>query len=417
MMKLSNSIGSLLNVFLGAMMFLFIIFPHLTGVTAAATGLLLIVGLFKKQVVWVTSKIGLLFILLYVVYLIGTIYSNNPEVAYSYLEYKLSFIVFPLLFSLRPKEGQLDLKVISTGLILGVIAAILYGVFNSLVCFSNNGSSSCFLTVIISPIHHPTYFMVFLMTSLFLAWKGFKEKWKYYNLYWIIPFTILIVVLHILSLSLSGMLFFIATVSVLGLYFTFKRFGWMGALIGGVLLPLVSMYVITKAPQVNNEWETAKWYADQYMKDPKAFIKNTEYPMSGSEERLILWTVAYDNLKRNPLGVGTGNVDDVMAKELIQLGQEKLAAKRLNPHNQFLQTGVEIGLIGLFILFSIIIYGIYIAIKFRSALLIMIVMSLCFNSLFESMLQRQSGIVFYTFWICLLAVILTSKNLSLKTEE
>ena len=38
----------------------------------------------------------------------------------------------------------------------------------------------------------------------------------------------------------------------------------------------------------------------------------------------------------------------------------------------------------------------------RNYLILILVTSLIFNSLFESMLQRHSGIVFYCFWITLI---------------
>ena len=82
----------------------------------------------------------------------------------------------------------------------------------------------------------------------------------------------------------------------------------------------------------------------------------------------------------------------------------------MNPHNQFFQTTIEIGIFGILILLSIIGYGFYTAFKENDYLLMLIVGSLFFNSLFESMLQRHSGIVIYTFWICLLSILYLNKE-------
>jgi hypothetical protein len=49
-------------------------------------------------------------------------------------------------------------------------------------------------------------------------------------------------------------------------------------------------------------------------------------------------------------------------------------------------------------------FGLYIARKHLNWLLLLLIANLMFNMLFESMLQRQSGIMFYTMGICLLAV-------------
>jgi hypothetical protein len=45
-----------------------------------------------------------------------------------------------------------------------------------------------------------------------------------------------------------------------------------------------------------------------------------------------------------------------------------------------------------------------------------VVASLVVNSLFESMLQRQSGIVFYAFWMCLLTLISVT-NTKIQAQE
>lgn len=410
-MKKQLSYIDLLSYFLGAMIMVFMIFPHLTGITVVSTIVVLVVGRIRKQLSWSTSKLGVLFMLFYLAYLIGVFFTNHEDIAYSYLEYKLSFIIFPIIFSLRPKEGNYNLPIISTGLIIGLLLAISYGIINALLCFNIDGTINCFMTVHISPIHHPSYFMVFGLTSVLLAWKGINENWRYYKLAWIIPYTVLILVLHIMTLSFAAILFLLAFGIIIILAFIYKRFGWKSTLIGIVCLPIIAYLFVTKTPKVENEWVTAKWYAEQYIKNPREFVKSTDYPMSGSEERLILWTAAMENLKNFPLGVGTGNVDDVMTDKLEEYGHSQLANKRMNPHNQFLQTALEIGWIGLVLLLAIIGYVLWLSWKYKSSLLLFLGTSLAFNSLFESMLQRQSGIVFYTFWMCLItAIVLLEKR-------
>jgi O-antigen ligase len=99
-------------------------------------------------------------------------------------------------------------------------------------------------------------------------------------------------------------------------------------------------------------------------------------------------------------------MDEFMNKELIILKQIELTKQNFNPHNQFLQTAVEIGFFGLLVFFAILFSSIYYGLKYKNYLLIIISSNLLFNSLFESMLQRQSGIIFYCFWLCLLSLYL-----------
>ena len=87
-----------------------------------------------------------------------------------------------------------------------------------------------------------------------------------------------------------------------------------------------------------------------------------------------------------------------------------MATRNYNPHNQFLQTAVEVGVFGLIFFSSVIIYAFYLGFRFKSVLILFIGLNLGFNSLFESMFQRQSGIVFFVFWLCLSALMLLSTN-------
>lgn len=393
------------NMLLGILAGGLIVAPHFFGLLVVIFFVYLIFGIYQKRIAIKTSPIFYLFLIFYGLYAIGILFTNNLQLSFDYMEYKLSFVVFPILFSFHLKGEKLRLDLIGGMFIVGVVIATIIGLINSIVCYSESSVFTCFLTVIVSPIHHPTYFIVYLLFGVIMSWIGWLKRWPFYKLNWIIPFTMLGLLLHILSLSLAGILFLLLLTFCVAVYFVYKKWGKLVALIGLIVIPILGYLFITKVPQVEGEYNNAKWYMDQYLKDPQAFIENTKYPMSGSEERLILWTVASGIVAEEPLGVGTGNVDDAMTEQLNEIGQYELAEKGLNPHNQFLQTGIELGWLGILVLLSIIGYSIWLSRKYRSGLLLFLATSLAFNSLFESMLQRQSGIVFYTFWICLLVVI------------
>jgi O-antigen ligase len=91
-----------------------------------------------------------------------------------------------------------------------------------------------------------------------------------------------------------------------------------------------------------------------------------------------------------------------------------LVEKNYNPHNQFLQIAAEIGLFGLLFFLSILFFVVRFAMQRKDELLVFLVFSLIVNCLFESMLQRQSGIVFYIMMICAL---LTAIQLPKRAEK
>lgn len=392
------------NYYLAFFAAVMIVVPHFVAIAILPLVVFVIIGSVRKHLQFKLSPIGVLFLLLYLSYAIGTIYTNNTDIASKYLEYKLSFIIFPILFFFPFRKGGFSLQKLILGLIIGVTLIGIYGFYNSLGCYLDGGTS-CFFTVIISPIHHPTYLVAFMMLAMGGSWMGYQKKWAGYKLSWIIPFTFFVLIYHILTQSLAGILFMLLIIASLILVFIFKKWGRIAGLVSCSLVPIVLYLIVNFVPYIEGEFNHAKWYADIYISNPSEFVSSRVSPMTGTEQRLVMWTVAAEEFSSNIMGAGTGNVDDVLGARLRALDKDTLADKQFNPHNQYLQTGVEIGIIGLLILISIILYGFYFAIKQRNWLLFILVANIAFNCLFESMLQRQSGIVFYTFWMCIFAVI------------
>ena len=401
-MKQSLNYFNILSSYLGVFAFGFVVFPKLIGLLVLALIIIVVIGYVNKHITFKLNKVSVFFILLYLVYLIGVFFTNNITQSIVYLENKLSFILFPFLLSFRPTR-PIKLNLIFMGFILGTLTITLMGITNAINCYlSSEGGRTCFFTTSISPYHHPTYLSVYLITSIGMSINGFKEKWRFYNLKWIIPFIIFSIFMHGLLLSLSGILFLFSVIAIIIIYWIKIKLSKVIFYLSIIVLPLSCYFAITTIPQIEGEWYNAKYYFDEYLKSPSEFVKTRIYPMSGTEVRISMWTASSQIFYNYPFGVGTGNVDEYLSKELIKLNQIDLSKQMYNPHNQFLQTGVEIGVIGLMILLLIIFYSIYLSFKLRDWILLLITTNLLFNSLFESMLQRQSGIVFYSFWICLL---------------
>ncbi|MDX2360092.1 MAG: O-antigen ligase family protein [Crocinitomicaceae bacterium] len=403
MMK-SWTYKSAFDSYLGMFAVVMIVFPKLVALAVLPIVGFIVYGVRKKVVEFKFSWIAAFFMLFYIAYAIGVLYTNHEDIAFKYLEYKLSFFITPILLSFRYKEGTFSLSKIAAGLIIAVVISGVYGIINASLCYMDEGTWGCFLTGTISPLHHPSYFMSFIVVAMVIAWIGVRRKWKGYRLLWVIPFTLFGFGFHIMSLSLAGVLFLLLTLGITVLYIIYRKWGWIATSISVIIVPIVGYMFIMGVPQIEGEWNGAKWYAEEYFKDSEKFVRETEFPMAGSAERLIMWTVSIDEFQEHPLGVGTGNLDEVLGARLRDLNQPELADKALNPHNQFIQTAVEIGVFGLIILVIIMLYAVYVAYKERNGLLLLIVGNLMFNSLFESMLQRQSGVVFFTFWICLLVI-------------
>ena len=407
-------IGGFTNLFektLGFFAFGFVLFPKFAPLFFILLITVVLSGIIKKEVSFQLNVISSLFLFFYFCYLIGIIFTSDINAGVFELEKKLSFVIFPLLLSLKFKKIW-SINVAYMGFILATFLVTLYGIIMALSAWLGAGGGNwVYFSSAISPIHHPSYLAAYLTISTAFAFIGWREKLPFFSLYWIIPFTIFVIVIHGFLQSLSGTLFLLIAIFTSLLIWLRNKFRRPIFYTIIILMPLIGFIVINSIPSVQNDWKDASSNIIEYSKNPKSFVENREQTLSSSSVRIILWTAAFQIFYKHPFGVGTGNMDEFMEKELIILKQKELTKQNFNPHNQFLQTAVEIGFFGLLVFFAILFSSIYYGLKYKNYLLIIISSNLLFNSLFESMLQRQSGIIFYCFWICLLSLYLFTQEI------
>jgi O-antigen ligase len=135
----------------------------------------------------------------------------------------------------------------------------------------------------------------------------------------------------------------------------------------------------------------------------RIIFENPGDTASLNDERLGIWRSAINVIQKYPLiGVGTGDSFDKLENEFKLLGYTQGFYKNLNAHNQYLETLISSGVIGL--LFFLVIFGvmIFFAIKDRNTLYgVFIIMMLIFF-IFESMLERLAGVSFFSLFSFLL---------------
>jgi O-antigen ligase len=387
-----------------------ILFPHFTSLLVCLFGLVVFYGILKKELVFTFQLLPSLLALLYSLYLVYAIPTNHLPIALDFLEYKLSLLVFPFLFSFQPKF-RLDWKYVCYSFLLAVTLLVVFDLIQAGLNYSNSGILNSFYSSALSPTHHPTYLTAFLSLAILLFLQlsltatSVKIKWVLYGIIG------LFVLMHIPLSSLSGMLFLCLFFGLALLIYFIKKNRW--GLIIFIFCAGASMgFTILKVqPSLKENINSTFDLVTSYATSPQKFIQSRPFPMQGNEARLVIWTVAFDIFMDHPMGVGLGNLEAMMHHRLVRLGLQQQADLNYNPHNQFLQIAAELGVIGLGLFLLIVAYGFYWSITTKNYLLILVIASLFINCLFESMLQRQSGIVFYCFWICFLSSRMYKKEL------
>lgn len=403
------------SIALGVFSFLIIGFPKLSSLGVILLGLIVFFGFVKKQLSWKFNVPGVLMMLIYVAYLVGILFAHELAIGLKYAEYKLGLFIIPLLLSIQP-NFKLSIHSSVIGAILGVIVALIPGIMNSCDCYSEHGwLLYCFSSSYISTVHHPSYFAGFILITVVAAWYGRFAHWKGFTNWTVSIYSVLGIGFYFLCLTLAGILFFGILIAGIIIYYSIRKFGFKLTIPLGIVVIFLMMITAYNLPWFEKDIKTTTASYEKFMDDSQSFLigKVGEEEIPGNQIRIIMWAVTTELIMEHPFGVGTGNVDEYLTKRLNDFGLTQVSKMEYNPHNQYLQTTLEIGFIGLLLLVFMIVSALWFAWKNKSYVLFILVAGLAFNCLFESMLQRQSGVVFYSFWISLLIVsINTHKRLN-----
>ena len=118
-----------------------------------------------------------------------------------------------------------------------------------------------------------------------------------------------------------------------------------------------------------------------------------------SAVRLLIWECAYNLFQEQPIfGYGNGDVNDKLNSKYEERGITLARSLSLNAHNQYLQTLLGTGMLGLILLGLILAIPFALSIKYKNYLYTMFVIIVSINFLPESMLETQAGTMFFGYF-------------------
>lgn len=332
---------------------------------------------------------------IYFLYVFGMLYSNDPASGFFNLEVKLSLLLIPLVYASmnrRSFNGRVT-KDIAISFIAGTFLSTLICLGKAIFEYMNGEGTYVFYYSYLSFYHHASYLAMYIAFSLVLIWFLFFDGQKFPGT----PITLLFI---LLSLYLSAFIVMLSSkAGILGLFgalvyiavhvffFEKSRRKGLSVLLAGLIAVFSLLWIF---PNAVHRIESVK----DSISDEGPGISQ-----EGSGDRIYIWKAALEVVKQNwILGVGTGDVQNALNDMYLDQGNEYAASQDLNAHNQYLQTLIAIGLPGLLILMLMLVYPMRQA--FSPGLRPYLFMILIFagNLLFESMLEKQAGVVFYAFF-------------------
>ena len=370
--------------------------PTLIGVLVVFA----LVRFFKRKTASIPPRPTALIALLslFMLLVLGTTYTQHPDEAWNEIGIKLSFLIFPLLALITPSLAKDEARKIQDAFITGCFVFMAITVSHAVWVVVQHPDWYYFTYDRLSWYVHPTYAATYQAMALFLlVHKGMNNQYVAgRKLLHVLAITLLLAFIVLLS-SKAGYLCTLIVVFY-SIYLAYQR----GIRTAKIALPAtiaIALFIsmIVGLPATSERVKTA--VEDIRVNESSDTANDTAIAVhtSSTSMRLITWSASWSLLCENPFGTGTGDTQPQLNSLYDQQGERYAASRQFNAHNQFLQTGAEIGWPGLAVLL-IILGAVWILGRSQPAAQLF-VMLCALNFLFESFLEVQAGIVFFSFWI------------------
>lgn len=359
-------------------------------------------GTFFRKLLLSPRSVLLWMMAFYLFHIVGMAWSANAAFGWSDVGMKLSFLFVPLIVA----TGRLQLSFhqwmrriidVMSAIVIGLL---LFAVWKSFRAPEDNHWGYFFESEYSTFLHRSywaTYCAIAASWALFDWISGPRKmvSWRLFT-FFILSTSV------ILTISKAGIIILGIVCFWLMIHQVIVRKWWKIALPGFIVVIGLIVGVAYFSPRV----------ASRFQEIPKAFssvktTNNTE--IESNTARIIMWSTSWKVIQSNWLaGAGTGDVKDVLITKNLELGNTGVAEMKLNAHNQFLNSWVQLGLAGFLFLTGIFAMSFANAARYRVLPLSLMTLAFFVTMLFESFVETQGGIIPF----CLLMAVLNQRALA-----
>ena len=419
----------------------------------------------------------IIFALSWLVYLIGMIYTDNKAVGWAQVSKKLGFLVFPLIFLLSDMSylTKKRVKAVFYSLTLSCLAffilnfvwsafVIIFDGKEEILWFFNNGLMRLYY------VHHTYISMYALIAIAFCFVEIFDHKELRIKKISVITIAVLLLLVILLD-SRAGILTLALEIMILWFWVTFVKKKLKIGLIAGALVALVAIPYVSKRMDATLEKLRTKKNPDirmVYIKGCTDVIDDHLWFGVGTGDRTEATMASFERYKQSlidevkPMN-GVEAYDYALCKdeliyELLRCSRKGkwntvnkdflhfiknqpneyqcdtesvmgMAAQyvyvvnaiehNVNAHNQYFDTMISVGLVGLLLMLAHFIVPLLLAVgkKPFGIICLLLTVIVAFNAFFESVFEMQMGIIFFCFFNALLFTQITSGQNLLKDER
>ena len=301
---------------------------------------------FNKRKTYILS-----FISLYLVSILGMFYTLNISEGWFDLEVKLTILLAPLLVLTSNIINKYNVYALIKSYIWGVTISLTLQFVFAAMKFYEFGNPNVFFYDLLSYFHHPSYFSMYInfaIACLLVLIFHFRDRIQLRHFFLLGFFVIGVYQLS----SRAGLLTLIFLLVYTFIYIIFPRLKWkkmLYALFATILVVSSILYPIAK-------------YTNALR------VVDISTSQSSSGVRLAMWASSIPVILENPvIGVGTGDVNRELQQQFAKDRVIRAVRDNLNAHNQFIQTQVALGVVGLAALLWGLLFPAWVSIKKRKA--------------------------------------------------
>jgi O-antigen ligase len=316
----------------------------------------------------------------FAIFAISIVYSENIAFWGRDMEAKLPLLVVPILLTSRKTYDEQVLKSVFWAFTAGclVLVSCLYYEFYL-------GDGNIFRDAVsIKTFMNPIYFAMYLSAILLIGGFSFIQKqlqtFFIFNKSTIFQIIGLLFIHYLIYAIASRMAILATVVAQLGIVFIWmfllKKKYLKGILLFGFVL-VFNFLSLSLSQQA------------------KARLQETGGP---EEVRILLWKTAITQFSKAPIfGYGSGDYKDVMKEGYLEIGYQYGYDHGQNAHNQYLETGVSVGIVGVLVFLGWFFFAFKASWQAQNYLFCIFIAIVALNILTESMFARQQGTYFMAF--------------------
>ncbi len=345
------------------------------------------------------------YLLLFFWQVITLFYTENLESGVKNLEGKLSLLVLPIVMY----DLKLDIEKwysLVKFYIYSLSVCTLFLLGQSTYNYFSEGYFLTYHDFTRSLDFHAVFYSYYIFLSLQFVFMLYRKmNLKKFEKWIMVASVVFSVVALIISASKNVIVVSILSFVVALSLRVFKQKLKAKEVLISILVVILSGLAISQIPSIKNRYlELGKLDGIENLDKINSGILLTHednVKFNGTSLRIVFWSVGIKKLlseNRLMIGLTPGDRRAIMNEEFYENGLNP-AFENYNLHNQYVQTFVEMGLIGLLLYVLLNFFYFKLAISDKNYLLLIFMIAFTIFQMTESVLERNKGIVFFIFFI------------------